>query len=361
MKLRLPEYYKEFHCIADKCKEDCCSAGWEIDIDKKTAKFYSKISGEFGERLRKNIDFNKTPHFILEKNRKCPFLNDKKLCDIYINLGSDSLCQICREHPRYYEWFDDIKEGGIGLCCEEASRIVLSYDKPFSTYEIDIPFESVDEYNKELYSFLFNARSKIISYLENSSIPFNSRIRNVIGYGYSIQQMIWDKKIKTLDLELINVETNESVSRNMALKPILNFLLNLESCNDDWIPYLKKCISLCEQSNDRMNDFECTHPEVTKYLKNISICFIWRYFLKATFDEDVLSKVGLMAISVAVIRYLFFAQWLENGDISFETCIHWAKRFSEEIEYSDDNLIALADACYELQDFSLEHLIGLFI
>ena len=357
MKLRAPEYYKNFHCIAEKCKESCCCAGWEIDIDKKTALSYSKVSGEFGKKLRQNIDFNEEPHFILEKDGKCPFFNNHKLCEIYINLGQNSLCNICQEHPRYYEWFDGFKECGIGLCCEEAARIILSQNQKFSTYETEIPYESVDTYDKELYTYLYIAREKIISHLEDTSLPFNSRVRDVIWYSYNVQQKIYDK-----DFSLLNIEQTSQVDAKSSenLKPILKVLLKLEPCNDDWIPYLKDCINMYEDYSNKILEFESSHPEIHKYLQNMAIYFVWRYFLKATFDEDVLSKIGLMAISISVIRYLFFCEWLKNGYISFDTCIHIAKRFSEEIEYSDNNLIALADACYELQSFSVQNLIEVF-
>ena len=31
-----PDYYPLFHCIADRCRHNCC-IGWEIDIDSRTA------------------------------------------------------------------------------------------------------------------------------------------------------------------------------------------------------------------------------------------------------------------------------------------------------------------------------------
>ena len=31
----IPDYYKEFQCIADKCEDTCC-AGWQIVVDKKS-------------------------------------------------------------------------------------------------------------------------------------------------------------------------------------------------------------------------------------------------------------------------------------------------------------------------------------
>ena len=112
MKLRTPTYFNEFHCIADKCK-DCCCIGWEIDIDKKSADFYKNVSGEFGEKLRKSIDFGSPSHFALNDKNRCPLLNNKNLCEVYIQLGEDKMCDICTEHPRYYEWFNNLKEGGI--------------------------------------------------------------------------------------------------------------------------------------------------------------------------------------------------------------------------------------------------------
>ena len=137
MILRFPKYYQKFKCIANNCKDSCCSAGWEIDIDKDTLESYKKISGEFGEKLNKYIDTSSIPHFVLDKKGNCPFYNNEKLCEIYLTLGKDSLCNICAEHPRYYVYFEDIIEGGIGLCCEEATRIILSETSQFSTYEIE--------------------------------------------------------------------------------------------------------------------------------------------------------------------------------------------------------------------------------
>lgn len=353
MKLRTPEYFKEFHCIADKCK-DCCCIGWEIDIDDKTADIYNKIPGTFGEKLRENIIFGKTNSFILDKQGRCPFLNNQNLCEIFINLGQNNLCEICTEHPRYYEWFNDIKEGGIGLCCEEAARIILSQNKQFNTYETEIPFESADEYDSKLYSYLCNSRAKIISYLDNTSLPLNLRIRGVLWYTYQIQKNIDNNKLDNIDISVVN-----SYSK-FNLQPILELFLTLEPFDVNWIPYLQDCINLYNSSFSKMEEFESSNLEIFNFLQNISIYFIWRYFLKGVFDGDVLSKVKLMVVSVAVIKSLFFCKWVKNGNLTFDDCVEIAKNYSKEIEYSEDNLSALVDAYYEIDSFSLENLIGLF-
>ena len=85
MKEYIPDYYKDFQCIADKCKDSCC-IGWEIMIDSKSYKKYHNVKGEFRDRLMKGIDHEGTPAFHLDDRDRCVFLNQKNLCDIYIEL-----------------------------------------------------------------------------------------------------------------------------------------------------------------------------------------------------------------------------------------------------------------------------------
>lgn len=352
MKLRVPNYYKKFECIADKCN-DCCCIGWEIDIDTKTSKIYNNISGEFGKKLKSNIKFDKTNSFILDEHERCPFLNNKNLCDIFLNLGEQNLCTICKEHPRYYEWFDGIKEGGIGLCCEEAARIILSNQDSFDTYEIEIPYEKSDNYNPKLYTYLLTARSKIISHLENKLIPFNVRINNTLNYAWQLQN-----NIDIYNLEPLNI-INTSISPSSSIKPILEFFLTLEPFDKNWISYLQNCINLYDKYSIKLNDFENENPDIFNYLQNISVYFIWRYFLKGVFDNDIISKVKLMVISITIIKTLYFCKWLETGVLTLNDCINISKNYSKEIEYSEDNLYAIEDACYELNAFSLDSLLSI--
>ena len=38
MIVRVPDYFKEFSCIAGACKDSCC-LGWEIDIDEDSYEY----------------------------------------------------------------------------------------------------------------------------------------------------------------------------------------------------------------------------------------------------------------------------------------------------------------------------------
>ena len=105
MKILKPVYYDEFKCIGSECIDTCC-IGWQIQIDKKSYLKYRKTKGEFSEKLNDSVVRNRkneTELFYAEmklKEAKCPLLNEKKLCEIYINLGEEYLCNTCKIYPR---------------------------------------------------------------------------------------------------------------------------------------------------------------------------------------------------------------------------------------------------------------------
>lgn len=140
MVLRVPSYYKEFHCIADQCQDSCC-IGWEIDIDEDTYFYYQSVEGKFGERLRTHMVTEEGNSFALEENGWCPFLNEKKLCDICMFLGEEALCEVCTEFPRFTMEYEDVREKVLSLSCEEVGRILFSSDAKTTWEEREIPEE----------------------------------------------------------------------------------------------------------------------------------------------------------------------------------------------------------------------------
>ena len=124
MKLFAPKYYKAFRCIADKCSHSCC-IGWEIDVDIDTLARYEGLGEGYGDVIKKSIDREDTPHFRLGENERCPHLDECGLCRIISELGEEYLCDICREHPRFYN-YTKVAEVGVGMSCPEAARLILS-------------------------------------------------------------------------------------------------------------------------------------------------------------------------------------------------------------------------------------------
>ena len=136
MNIYVPDYYPAFHCIASRCRHTCC-AGWEIDIDAESLARYERLPGAFGERVRQGIGLDGAPHFILTKDERCPLLNRDNLCELILREGEDALCQICRDHPRFRNYYSTRIEMGLGLVCEEAARVILTWPRPLRLIRLE--------------------------------------------------------------------------------------------------------------------------------------------------------------------------------------------------------------------------------
>lgn len=123
-----PDYCQSFRCKGSSCLHTCC-AGWVIGIDADSLVRFKKDPGVAGKI--------KDGCFVLKEDGRCPFLRDDNLCEMIISRGEDYLCDICREHPRFYNEFEDHVEAGIGLVCEEACRLVLEADEEFTLVSDD--------------------------------------------------------------------------------------------------------------------------------------------------------------------------------------------------------------------------------
>ena len=145
MQYTIPDYYKEFTCIADKCEDTCC-AGWKIVIDKKSLNKYKHVKGKFWFTMLKSVDWIRGI-FRQDKEKRCAFLNDCNLCEMYANLGEKSLCKTCRLYPRHVEEFEDVREITLSVSCPEVARILMEKKEPvrFLTYEK----EGEEEYDEE--------------------------------------------------------------------------------------------------------------------------------------------------------------------------------------------------------------------
>lgn len=218
--VRKPDYFDRFRCTASACSDNCC-IGWEIDIDEKTAERYKNVHGELGKKLREMILWpeeeemqaeeissdREPPHFILQGER-CPFLNQDNLCEIIRKLGEDSLCDICREHPRYYEWFEGLTEKGVGLCCEAAAGLILESSKkaefvlePEEWQEVEPrrerglmqesePRQWDEQPNEPLLTSLLEARAAAFELLQNREILLDERLALYLMFSEDIQDYL---------------------------------------------------------------------------------------------------------------------------------------------------------------------------
>lgn len=128
-----PDYYLKFSCIAGRCPASCCITDWEIEIDPETREYYESVEQPIGVKLRAlmvpddDADSGEGSAIIrAASDRRCPFLDGNKLCEIILSLGEDGLCQTCREYPRYFGEAGDIIQEDLSLSCPEVARLFFS-------------------------------------------------------------------------------------------------------------------------------------------------------------------------------------------------------------------------------------------
>ena len=300
MKTITPNYYENFKCIADRCRHSCC-IGWEIDIDPDTLERYSRVSGDLGARLHREID---TEHncFRLDAQERCPFLNKAGLCDIITELGEDALCDICADHPRFRNYFSEHVEMGIGLCCEEAARLILTQREPFSLTE-------APQSNDPAERVFFDLRSRLFEMIQNQEISLEQRT--------GLLTAICGGKIP------------QKTAGEWA-----GIYQGFEQLDPHWGILLEQLSQ--ERSLPQLSDL-WEEPSA-----RLLLYFVYRHLGGALEDRQLGARAAFCALSVRFIRSL--ASLLQKkGLLTHEAFQELARLYSAEIEYSDENTQALFD------------------
>ena len=202
--MRVPSYYLEFKCIADQCRHSCC-VGWEIDVDERTLARYHALSGEMGERIAASIEETEDgAHFRLGEGERCPHLTERGLCRIISTLGEGYLCDICREHPRFYHEIGGVWECGLGLACEEAARLVLNTEN----YDEFVEIEDGDEAFTPETGGDFNAfayRAALYAVLRKKDLPIGMRLAEINKeHGLGVTLSFEARRALFADLEYLD-------------------------------------------------------------------------------------------------------------------------------------------------------------
>ncbi len=309
----VPNYYAQFQCIAGACRHNCC-IGWEIDIDEDTAEFYQDCSGPMAKRLQTDIDFSgEPPHFILGKNERCPFLNKENLCDIIIEMGEDHICQICTDHPRFHNELPGRMESGLGLCCEEAARMVLSQQEPV-TYRISGD-PSADDVDDEIITY----RDEILAILQRRDTPIEKRIE-VLQLSVQIDVVQWIPFLQ--DLEILDAAWTRRLTE-----------LDQHWQQIDWDGF---AIHMADRSSE--------YEQLLVYL-------IYRHMANAPSLDDADARTAFAVLGYRLVYALGAAMFTLRGEFTFGDQVELVRLFSSEIEYCEENLYAILDELYEMAIF----------
>lgn len=369
MKYHKPSFFDQFKCIGSACTDTCC-AGWEIEVDETTAQGYLAEKGAFGDRLRREIGSEPGEYFFKLKNNRCPFLNKENLCDIFINLGEDRLCDICREHPRFYNWFGDYTEVGLGLCCEEAERLLFSDSKPLTfVEEVHTDASDLLDDESEECEQMLEERKAIFSILQNRKKNIGARLKRLLlQLPYADEMLLltvpileWDdpESIPKLDY---NAKPSTNTLKSSALF-LIRFFGGMESLDETWPSMMKEL----EQNIDSLIDVDKA-AEFIQFMKgenrlyeyeHIAVYLVYRYYPEILFDGQIEAKILFAAASICLLFLMDLQCFQENGVYTQQDRIELVRRFSKEIEYCPENMERFEKCCTEQYEDLLNSMFNL--
>lgn len=287
MKVYYPSYYKEFKCIAEKCRHSCC-VGWEIFVDDETLEKYKSLPD--GNEILCHINDGEIN---LSESRRCPFLRQDGLCRIIAEHGEGFVSVICREHPRFYHRVCGRVEGGLGASCEEVARIILSSDSYSEFYASEWQGDIADETDFDCLSH----RENIYSLLKNNSLGYPEKL---------------DK-----------IRATYNLSNNMYSA-------------DEWNRVLSELEYLDENHREMLCIGKtCRSEKGHRILERFLAYLLFRHLSVAESEHNLRARLGFCLLLTGILE-----NYMANEE-DFSAVTDFARIISEEIEYSEDNTQSL--------------------
>ncbi len=317
-----PDFYDSFKCKADKCTDSCC-IGWEIDIDDETMRKYEAESGFLSEKLNSFTD--RGNHcFILTKDERCPFLKSDGLCELILTKGEDMLCEICREHPRFYARYGNFYDMGVGLCCEEAARLLFLNTSPLKLITAAESRDDAADFDDGLIDSetLYMLREETLHMLCDRTQALHNRIHSIFEYlllkQYGKINFAFPSEGEFYDILIKASEKTEAYDADFTR--LLKCLRENKSEN------LKRKKTFISYLGERKTDYE----KLLSYL-------MFRHFPKAVYDGDALGKFCFCVGVTAITFYADVSLFAARGKFDLDDRINSVKYLSKQFEYSDEN------------------------
>ncbi len=334
MIIEYPEYYERFRCIGGDCPDTCC-AGWEVDIDEESGAYYKSVSGDFGDRLRANIcEDEGERYFPLTPKNRCPFLNDKNLCDIYINLGEESLCQTCTEYPRYFMDIGSYEQMDMSLSCMELGRIFYTETDRINYIrsENDVCGEELDPEEQATLIEVLALRNQCIETMQDAEGSYWDKFSAVRALVAAAQGMTQEE----------GDETRTYLKEDY--RDLIALLESMDSINDEWTQKLSyyKTVAHDENRLAMLDSFiQKNENSLNIWMSKTAVYFIFRYFIDTCIDGDIDNELCLVHRSLKLIFFMLFAEWINKGTVDVSDIIYVSHLYSKEVEHDESNVSKL--------------------
>lgn len=346
MLLEFPDYYESFHCIGGSCPDTCC-AGWEVDVDAESGDYYETVPGKFGDRLRRQlVSEGEERCFPLTKDRRCPFLNQENLCEIYIELGEEALCQVCTEYPRYFMEAGQYRQIDMSLSCMELSRIFFSGEGAIRYLRAEDSFdgETLSPEEEQKLAELLSLRNACIALLQESAEAgesgdsFWGSLTEMLSAVFSERPEEW--------------EGTAEAFCSTAFSDLPQRFHRLETLDERWTDFTATLDEILSRESMETLTAEFRLAFRTEYgrcFRRLAAYFLFRYCIDCFYGDSMADILRLLLRSLCTIELMAAVRLRQQGSYRLSDIIDTAHLFSKEVEHAEDNVACFksAEACGE--------------
>lgn len=360
-------YYDEFKCIADKCSLTCCQE-WRIAVDEETEKRWAGHHIE-DEELQKKVtlcdclkkEAEGGSIITLNEDKKCPFLNQEKLCKLVIGLGETFLSKTCMTFPRQKNEFEGRIEQSLASCCPVVVDLMKEKEPQLESERL--VFASPNE------ALLYEVRQMMLKLMSDDTYSLPERMMMTF---YTLLELL-DQK--TLSLEEIGASTKQK-----RLKPLINAIQNMEFSAIDsllesnelfldvvenyrkqglYVGYLESIAQLAETLEAdyeeeellaKQADFEQVLVKEQMLLKHYLLAEIISNSLMPESDfQDMVVAFEWIVMEYSVIRQALFLKWLEQGEkpLTYEQIRDYITVIARVTGYDANDIYEYLDNSFE--------------
>lgn len=207
------DFFQGFHCVADRCRQNCCNHPWQITMDKASYKKLRALKKpdwlvqNFSHYIRRMEENNPATYAqILQGEKGCTFQDEQGLCKMHAQLGAEYLCHTCRSYPRSHMIIKPhtTLEHTVCSSCEEVARMLLAHREPIqfvtsqrvvqnasSPYALPMEYLMLWGYNQPspLMIHYHLIRSIAIALLQAREYPFDQRMMLAALFFDKLYQM----------------------------------------------------------------------------------------------------------------------------------------------------------------------------
>ena len=347
-----PDYYDTFICIADKCSLTCCQE-WKIEVDDETYRKWNSLSlTKQNENYLDQYVTQKegTRVIALNEQKQCPFLNEKKLCNLVLSLGEDVLSKTCATFPRQIQDFAGRKEYSLVSCCPEVVDLINQQDKICFT-------ESLSDQEEDI---LLQIRTMMITIIQNQRFSISKCMMMIFYILLEIYQkeVVLKKELDEYADETVLTNLSDTID-HMKFRSFDTFEENNELFLDMAENYRKQGLytdylepiavlaeSLSKSCNKRemtmlLQKFETQFSVYEQLFRNYLVTEIFSNSLMPESDlESIVVMTQWIAMEYVMMRHAVFLRWLldEQKEMSYTVTRNFIVVVSRMMGYDQEDI-----------------------